>query len=315
MVRPFTVFIILVFATLAALPLLWQLPNPTNEAWVRQLHDAGHVPLFALLQGLAIWWIHRLKHPRLPIVLLVLVSAFLMFLLGGAIEFVQSFINRSASLRDLGLDALGIAIALGVYACYRGLRKPWSLIGCGIIVFVGLAITVYPAVVWFQATSRAKQAFPVLMDAEFRKDPRVRGLRAGRVRVAQAPSTWQAGAGRAVAVYLPADAPLAGWGLVEMPRNWRGYSTLAFNAWSEADEAVKFGVNLYSKLNKQRLLGVTAVHLQPGANEIALPLHGFSPFNAEHVIALSWHALDSPETVVWFDYVRLEDRIPHPQEP
>lgn len=315
MVRPFTVFIILMFAALAALPLLWQLPNPTNEAWVRQLHDAGHVPLFALLQGLAIWWLHRIRHPRLPIALLVLASAFLTLLLGAAIEWVQPFINRSASWRDLKLDALGIAIALGVYACYCWLPKRWRLMGCGLIVFVGLTITVYSPIIWFHATSRAKQAFPVLMNAELTKDPRVRGRRAGRVRLARVPSAWQGGAGRAVAVRLPADAHLPGWSLVEMPRDWRGYSTLAFNVWSEADEAVKFGVNLYSRLNKQRLLGVTVVHLQPGANEIALPLQDFSPFNAGHVTGLSWHALDAPETVVWFDDVRLKGQLSHPHKP
>ena len=74
---------------------------------------AAHFVVFGL-----ILWSFGVLFRRLPRT----VAALLAVALGGAVEVVQGLVGRDASWADLLADALGVAVALLLWAIWRGFR-------------------------------------------------------------------------------------------------------------------------------------------------------------------------------------------------
>lgn len=71
----------------------------------------GHFVAFGLFL-----WSFGVLFPRMP----RLVAAVSVIALGAAVEVVQGFVGRDASWGDLIADAVGVAVALGLWVLWRG---------------------------------------------------------------------------------------------------------------------------------------------------------------------------------------------------
>lgn len=73
----------------------------------------AHFAVFGL-----ILWSFGVLFPRLP----RLAAAVLAVALGGAVEVVQGMVGRDADVLDLVADGVGVAVALLLWAIWRGFR-------------------------------------------------------------------------------------------------------------------------------------------------------------------------------------------------
>jgi hypothetical protein len=105
------------------------LPRALNTPVFRQAFDLGHAPLFAVL-FLAAFWLLKPRVRRAG-----LVAALVSAAAGGLTELVQLATSREASVGDLALDVVGIALAWTGVRSWRGARyarhieSPWRMRG------------------------------------------------------------------------------------------------------------------------------------------------------------------------------------------
>ena len=94
-------------------------PEDLPEGVIRQGFRVGHAPAYGLL---AVLTLHVLRVTDLSkgFTQSVLVSAAAVILLGGAIELLQPYFGRSASLHDFVLNTIGVTVALVLLLAIRG---------------------------------------------------------------------------------------------------------------------------------------------------------------------------------------------------
>ncbi len=104
---------ILAALTVAVLLVLLLGPSLEVEQQISGLDKVAHFGAFGLLL-----WAFGVLFPSRSRVLLAICA----LLAGGGIELVQGMIGRDASWFDFLADALGVALALLVWATWRGFR-------------------------------------------------------------------------------------------------------------------------------------------------------------------------------------------------
>ena len=94
-------------------------PQDLPEGAVRSGFRMGHAPAYALLAALTLRLLLVMGWSK-SYLQAVLVSAAASILLGGAIEFLQPYFDRSASLRDFAMNTIGVTVALVLLVGLRG---------------------------------------------------------------------------------------------------------------------------------------------------------------------------------------------------
>ncbi len=102
------------------------LQMPWQNEFTNRLNNWLHVPLFMLLTALLMWVKPSLDMFRIAAVMAVIAVA---------TEVMQLFTGRQASLSDLGLDAIGCAIALFILRPMTASRLGIAVLLCAAVTF------------------------------------------------------------------------------------------------------------------------------------------------------------------------------------
>ena len=151
------------FLLLGFLVIPFFLPIPQvlrSNPVIGMLGDQVHVPLLAGLT-LLLYWFGPLRGRLGRAALAALIC-------GGAIEFLQLLVGRSARFEDFLLDAAGVGLAVGLVR-WRGLGRREGLGAMAVIILV-LAGQLYFLPGLILASLRAADIFPVVSDFEGPQD-------------------------------------------------------------------------------------------------------------------------------------------------
>lgn len=254
-------------------------PDWVSSDLVKKIWNFGHIIFFALLV-IFLQWFKPLAHWRHW--LWVTLAA---FVLGGAIELLQSFVGRDASWRDVANDLCGVWLGL-----FWGQRaKGWVWFGrCASLVLIipSLWSVVDSALMEFNL----RGAFPQLNSFESRAE--LTQLRFNKAQVQTYPvREFVAQGEQALKVNLGA-APYVGLRVRVAYGDWSRYEFLALDIFNPSAEVLPLvvrvsdfehdrGENQYSdRFNR-------SVHLNPGWNPIKILLEDIrtSPKTRSMVLA------------------------------
>jgi VanZ family protein len=154
---------LLILFLLAGLLLFVPLPITPNYA-SRTLEDAGHMPLFFLVT-LGVLFVMR-DHPRFPGVRLYALAGMIGVGAGFLSEVIQQPLARDASWDDVVADAVGVALALAVFALFdrRAKLRAWQRLAAMAVAISCIAIFLLPIVRMTRAYVHRNAEFPVLAD-------------------------------------------------------------------------------------------------------------------------------------------------------
>ena len=155
-------YLLLIFV-LAGLLLFVPLPIAPTYAG-RTLEDAGHTPLFFLVT-LGVLFAMR-DHPRFPGVRLYALAGLIGAGTGFVSELIQRPLARDASWEDVAADAVGVVLALAVYAMFerRTKLRVWQRLGALAVALSCVAIFITPIVRMGRAYVHRNGQFPVIAD-------------------------------------------------------------------------------------------------------------------------------------------------------
>jgi VanZ family protein len=158
---------LVVLFVLAGLLLFAPMPvTPTYFA--RTLENAGHTPLFFLLT-LGLLFALR-TDPRFTGARLYAAAGMVGAGTGFLSEVIQKPLARDASWEDVVADALGVILALAVYALFerRSTLRRWHRVTAFVVAVVCIAIFIMPIVRMGRAYVHRNGQFPVLADFQSR---------------------------------------------------------------------------------------------------------------------------------------------------
>jgi hypothetical protein len=203
---------------------------------------------------------------------------------GGAIEFLQSYVGRTALWHDFFLDLLGIAIATA-FVLWRGDRHSWAR-----VAFIAL-ILFFPAQLYRVpfisiAAYRTHDTFPVIANFEGRYDGL---LWAGSTEKEVGVEAIEDGPDGPTRVLRISGEPPNHWPATYMrrfPRDWSDYGTISLDVRlvGESSTEVKLGVRLddFSGLKKQENVYQTFV-VTPEWQTVTFMFEGLPVRNSERV--------------------------------
>ena len=169
MKRRFRIFL-LILALSAIITIFFKLKLPTHTILWREIHNAGHAPLFGILSltvlGLSFLIFNDSLAPRHKHYLL----AFLLTVTIGALtEFIQIFGSGDADIFDLLRDAIGAASFLGVAMVFdkevgfvANRLKGRHRLAIGLISILLFLSAFVPVALWTRAYIERNVAFPSL---------------------------------------------------------------------------------------------------------------------------------------------------------
>ena len=152
-------------ALFALAGLLLFAPMPFTSSYVgRTIENAGHTPLFFLLTMGALF-VFR-DDPRITGARLYTLAGMLGLGAGFLSEVIQKPLARDASWEDVAADAVGVFLALAVYALFerRSALRRWHRLVALFVALACIAIFLAPIIRMTRAYVHRNGQFPVLAD-------------------------------------------------------------------------------------------------------------------------------------------------------
>lgn len=271
-------------AFLCAVP-LW-LYIPASTPFWEALNNSAHAVLFFVM-GLSVAVIFELPRPSQKSALIWLSFVFLLLTAGIAIEVVQSFIGRSATVSDVLLDALGIGAALCTYwAVY--VRGYWRVLLCS-VAFVLLAIAFAGPAHALLKAAQLKQQLPMVCNFDT-ACPNLSGSDGGQLDVInlgvsntsihpeQHAIVWRGNKSSILRVGYRGGA-FPGGGFDRVTVSWQGYNALCAEVYWPYLTAGQLGVHIHDQgFSKTRQKFDRAYALEAGANKVCIALSEVAKF-------------------------------------
>ena len=226
-----------------------------DTAWRRVALDAAHGPIFAAVAALIAALLPATSARRVagpwPDARRYLVAFGIAVVLGAAVEALQSLDDRPGSLFDLGTDAAGAAIGLGLLALLeRARRAPprpapgptaWALL---VVALAGLAFVSWRPIEAGRAYLHRARQFPVLAAFNAPSDLYFTHTHGVSMELAALPVRWARRPGeRALRLRYEANAPP----LVKVEEpfpDWRGYSALVLDLTNPTDRDLRMTLRI-----------------------------------------------------------------------
>ncbi|MCG6937852.1 MAG: hypothetical protein LJE83_06710 [Gammaproteobacteria bacterium] len=237
-------------ASAAIITLLFAPPLHLGSLWWRELINSGHTILFVFLSFIIYAEVKARAHYSSLIITYIYVVA-IGFLLGIAIELLQTMVQREASLADIYGNVLGILAGLCLHAStavknipHRKIIAIFLVIGGASFFLAGM--TPLMRLSW-DYLQRFK-AFPVIMDID---------------------ASWCA----SFMHYDKGEYP--GISIIEPEPDWSGYRTLNFSVKSDNDSNVNVVLRVHDKTHNLEYSDRFNMNLtvQHGYNEFEIPLN------------------------------------------
>ncbi len=298
---------------------------PAHTFLWKAVNNFGHVPLFGLVAILLVWMFRILSHSSGRVGIRQYGSAMLAVLVLALLtESLQSLtVTRSPTLTDVFHDLLGATCGLVFFfTCDTHLTGPWVqwrqfprnfiLRVCVMVVF---GITLLPVLEWSYSYWERANRFPSLL--EFVSDWELDFVKAvdSELLLVVPPLGWKSSSDNLVGrvVFHPKKYP--GLRLEEPYPDWRGYTYLQFDIYSELSHSQPIGIRIddtyrttsYDNRFNRRIM------ISPGLNHIQIPLEDIrqAPVDREMDLAtirrVLLFAVNPPEEfTLYFDKIRLE---------
>ena len=263
--------------TLLLLPFFVKIPRALNNHPVAApLGDQLHVILLGSITLMLYWYG--------PLTGRIWWSALAAAVTGGAIEFLQILVGRTALFHDFLLDLLGIAIAVA-FVLWRGDRHGWAR-----VAFIAL-ILFFPAQLYRVpfisiAAYRTHDTFPVISNFEGRYDG---WLWAGSSTEAVGVTSIDDGPDGPTRVLRITGEPPNHWPATYMrrfPRDWSDYRAISLDVRlvGELSTEVKLGVRLddFSGIKKQENVYQTFV-VSPEWQTVTFTFEGLPVRDSERI--------------------------------
>lgn len=283
-------------------------PDAWSPLVYHHLWDLGHVVFFCVL----FVWIQRVR----PLVFwrdwAWAIAAVL--LVGIAIEFVQQFIGRNASVDDALRNVYGVFLALSWKGAGVSNRV---LSGCLRIVSIGLLLpSLGTAASAAYSDLRMREQFPVINNFEAKYELQ-QLVRIGSQATRQQSSDHATRGGFSLAVNLGVDK-YSGVKWVGRYGEWSNYQYFAMDIYNPADESVELILKI---ADLQHDMGANAfddrfnrrISLEPGQNYLRIKLDDIRNAPAQRTMQMDKISclelfgtnLDKPY-LIYVDYLRLE---------
>jgi hypothetical protein len=290
---------------LAGLPLAFTPPPAAiAPALLQALSSPAHVVYFAVLGAACLHASPRLRAARSLVRLSILLAIALVG--GGAIEIMQTALGRTASLRDLYGDLLGVSLTALHAPARIGPSQLWSL---RVAALGLLAWYLAPALVTLWNEASARIDFPLLADFD-------RPFEARRWSAGVADARHSRHGRRSLRLDLPAIR-YPGTALRIFPRDWRGYDRLELSLHNPDDSPFDLFVKIYDQAHTERGFAYTdrfnrRVRLEHGWNEVCIALEDVAAaprgrrLDLARIRALELFAERPPRSrTIYIDHVRL----------
>ncbi len=277
---------------------------------VDSLFDFGHVPLFMVVAAVVLRVLDTRERQKAD--LRVYAEAFAISLgFGAASEIVQHFLpDRSFELGDIGRDAAGaLAFVLVAYQHRRPMPHARRVAMTGLAVLAVLAALV-PVAAAAADELRARRDFPLLASFETTYEMKrwvVKEGSASRARTHATDGLYALELRLEPGVYPGATLDFP-------PRDWRGFESLAFDAYLEGTTPLPVTVRINDLEHNEQYADRynKTFTLKPGANRVVIDLHEVerSPVGRRMdmgriaLVCLFSYQLKEPRTV-YLDNVRL----------
>jgi VanZ family protein len=208
-------------------------PVPGDTRWIRTLHNSAHAPIFGCVAVLSLFIIRaESRFAALGLKAQYALALVVAFGLGILTELLQIPAGRDASFEDALHDTIGALAVLGIFAVFDSRVRALSRgvvvrFAAAIVGVVSLAIAAAPVTRAAMKYQQRDERFPVLADFTERYDRYFIFQKSAEFSSAQMPAPWAERTDeRAMRVRL-LDGPYPGLDFIEVPPDWRGYSTLA----------------------------------------------------------------------------------------
>ena len=258
------------FLAVAAVLLLVDLPY--GSLFWSAVQNSGHSLVFALLTFTCLLLLVRFDPRPTSRHFTVLVAAVAVF--GCSVEVLQGFIGREASLYDILLNLVGIAVGVMLFIAFTAhgiaLYKRAALFA----IAASILLACFTNPIRYAISAALQPDLPVLADFEyFSASNKVSALRAATTKLVKQPEDWPANQSRVLRVrFGPGKWP--GVSFLQPHRDWSGYETFSFQVFNPTDQAIEvvlrvhdyFHNNTRSDRFRRRLT------IPPGQSDIVIPI-------------------------------------------
>lgn len=297
---------LLVVALILMLPLVLRVPNPYGNPVVKEVHETSHSVLF-FFGHLVLLMMVRQRRRMWPVLPMIAGTALLSTAIGGLIELIQPYFQRTRSWDDLARDVWGIVAACGVFYCFYTRSRSAKGVALTLTAVVLVVAFTPLAKTWHRQWLR-DQAFPVLADFE---DPLLRPdlgrTEYARIRFGTAPEEWEGNQSEVLEVFMPKDTRWSGFTLYHPVPHWRGYDQIAFEVFSVSDRPTRIAMNIYSVESGNKVLRYHSFGVEPGFNEFVVNLKDGKSVEGQYISRILWYSIAPDRDVtLYFDNIRLQ---------
>lgn len=217
------------------------------------LNNAAHAPVFGALALVALRLV-RIWRPSVVVRASDYGVAFVVAVgVGGVVEIVQTFVDRDASLEDLGTDALGAGCALGIASAFDR-QKIWS-VGQVVAVVLGLFCglwALFPVGQAIVAYIDRAAVFPVVARFSSPLDLYFIGSGTAGLSLQTLPARW-ARPGDDLSLRIDFTTPLwPGMSHGEPEPDWRGFAALVLDVTNPDETPLRLTVRVHDIAHDQR---------------------------------------------------------------
>ena len=314
----------LVGVLLAMLSVLF-IPLPSHTFLWKSINNFAHVPLFASVI-LVLVKISRMVFPSengglMPHYLYAWLGALALAILT---EWLQTFmVTRQFELSDILHDMVGGMCGVGWLLSYeKSLSGKWARWGqpphciyMRVCVLIIILVQLFPTMEWARAYWDRASRFPSLL--EFSSDWEMRFVQPSNseLKVVVPPVGWQKSEGDKVGHLLFHTTTYPGFRIEEPFPDWRGYSALRFDIFSELPTSTFMSIRIddahHNRTFEDRFNRRFAI--VPGLNHIHVPMEDIrlAPKNREMDLSdirrlLLFTVSPSQEFSLFVDSIRLE---------
>ncbi len=301
------------------------IPLPSETFLWRAIYNFGHVPLFGVVAILLLWVSRALfKSSVGPGIRHYGIALFGVLVLALVTELLQSLdVARQSSASDIVHDLIGATCGLvlfltwdtqlsGSWVQWRQFPRRVLLHGCVVLV---LCFTLGPVAEWALTYWDRANRFPTLMD--FSSDWEMKFVKEtdSELNVVMPPEGWQKSKDDLVGRVTFQTKKYPGIHLQEPYPDWRGYTHLTFDVYSELShpQSIALRIDDLYYTNRYDDGFNRRVEILPGLNHINITIEDIrqAPVNRETDLSamrkLLFFAVNPPEKfTLYFDDVRLE---------
>jgi hypothetical protein len=266
--------IVAIFVIIATLKL------PDNSFLWREIHNAGHTPLFGslslLILGILFIVYKKRNYRRIK---LYIASFIIATFLGLALEIYQIPGPGDADIVDLIRDIAGALSFLLIFSFFDknfDYHNKKHQMGRLTFLFVGIFIlfcAVLPTILWSMSFINRDNEIPTLLNFNSVWERAFIKTQSATIEILAAPTTWREGTGQ-VGKLTFGNGTYPGFGIAEPYPDWSDYRFLRFAVYSTLSDSINISIRIDDAHHNQKYTDRFGrmLTIAPGNNDIRINL-------------------------------------------